>query len=248
MSILERTCKAFCQVLYRYGIRGLPALCASPVHVAVNVDQSASTSFAHMVSVESARLAAFLRSRGASVHEDLEFFARRASGARGVFAAAPIARGSLLLRLPREAVLTACDDGGAGSEWMPEGARNASPILRAALCLLREEAHGAQSSWAPYMATLPTGYDTLENWTQEELAALRGTSVYDELDGLRDPKTGDLVGPTRVLWERSIAPIVEASPQHWPDGSMEAFLRACAAVRTRGFCALARFDPTTSGL
>eukprot|EP00966_Prymnesium_polylepis_P116205 2686201-Prymnesium_polylepis.1 len=188
-----------------------------------------------MVSIESERLSSFLRSRGAYVHEDLEFFACRPSGVRGVFAAAPIARGQLLVSLPRDAVLTACDDGAAASEWMPKRAREASPILRTALCLLREQALGTRSTWASYLATLPAEYDTLENWSQAELAALRGTSVHDELAGLRDARTGDLVGPARVLWEKSIAPLVEASPELWPDASMGAFLHACASVRTRGF-------------
>ena len=188
-----------------------------------------------MVSVESERLATFLRSRGAHVHEDLEFFGRGPSGTRGVFAAAPIAKGELLLRLPRGAVLAACDAGDAACDWMPEGARNASPILRTALFLLRERALGEGSAWAPYMSTLPASYDTLEHWGQEELAALGGTSVHDELAGLRDKKTGDLDGPARVLWERSIAPMVEASPELWPDASLASFLHACATVRTRGF-------------
>ena len=148
--------------------------------------------------MQSERLAAFLRGRGATVHESLEFFARRPSGTRGVFACAPIKQGELLLRLPKGAVLAACDLGSCG--WMPDAVSTASPILRTALCLLRESALGERSSWAAYLETLPEEYDTLEHWTQEELEALRGTSVYDELDGLRDAKTGDLVGPARVLW------------------------------------------------
>jgi len=59
--------------------------------------------------------------------------------------------------------------------------------------------------------------------------------VYEELRGLRDAASGDLVGPARLLWERSIAPIVAQRPDLWPDASVETFLRACAAVRTRGF-------------
>ena len=106
-----------------------------------------------MVSIQSQQLADFLRSRGSTVHESLEFFARRASGTRGVFAAAPIACGECLLRLPKAAVLAACELDGC--EWMPEGARNASPILRTALCLLRERALGEQSAWEPYLATIP---------------------------------------------------------------------------------------------
>ena len=35
------------------------------------------------------------------------------------------------------------------------------------------------------------------------VGGLVGTSVHDELSGLRD-SSGDLVGPARVLWEKSL--------------------------------------------
>ena len=139
-----------------------------------------------MVSLETERLAAFLRDRGAFVHDALELFGSSgSSGSRGVFAVEPIAKGALLLRLPAEAVLRACDNG-PECEWMPDAARNASPMLRTALYLMREEALGPTSEWAPYVKSLPAAYDTLEQWSQDELAALSGTAVHDELSGLRD--------------------------------------------------------------
>ena len=177
-------------------------------------------------------LADFLRSKGAFVHNGLDMFAHRASGIRGVFAAEPIAKGVLLLRLPRDAVLAACED---DCEWMPEDARHFSPIIRTALSLLRERALGPCSSWYAYLATLPIEYDTVEHWALEELAALCGTSVYDELDGLRDTKTGEVVGAARVLWKSSIAPLVLAAPQVWPGASLDQFLHAFSTVQTRGF-------------
>jgi len=76
---------------------------------------------------------------------------------------------------------------------------------------------------------------------QNELALLSGTGVYDEIAKLRDP-SGDLIGATRVLWDKSIAPIVERHSGLWPNCSLEAFLRTCAAVRTRGF-----FDTAEGG-
>ena len=185
-----------------------------------------------MTSLETERLANFLRASGATVHRELELFGKRGSE-RGVFATAPIAKGELLLRLPRAAVMTACEDDDECS-WMPEEARKTSPMLRVALALLREEGQGKASRWHPYLSTLPPEYDTLEHWSQAELAALEGTSVHDELSGLRDA-SGDLVGPARVLYDKSIAPVVRAGPLHWPDPSLSAFLRGCAAVRTRGF-------------
>ena len=74
----------------------------------------------------------------------------------------------------------------------------------------------------------PASYDTLEHWSQEELAALRGTSVYEELSGLRDA-SGSLVGPAAVMWDKVVAPIVAAAPEHWPSATLDSFLCACAA-------------------
>ena len=187
-----------------------------------------------MTSVESDALASFLRSRGAVVHEALELFgAARGTDDRGVFAVEPIQQGTLLLKLPASAVIRACDDG-PECEWMPAAARAASPMLRTALFLMRESALGPRSDWAAYLSSLPASYDTLEHWSQEELAALRGTSVYEELSGLRDA-SGSLVGPVAVMWDKVVAPIVTAAPEHWPSATLDSFLNACAAVRTRGF-------------
>ena len=193
-----------------------------------------------MTSVETERLATFLRAHGAEVHDALELFGK-AKGERGVFATENIEQGELLLRLPASAVITACDNSDDVCGWMPAAVREASPVLRTALFLMHEVAIGEASEWAPYIASLPTSYDTLDQWTQAELAALTGTSVHDELSGLRDA-SGDLVGPARVLWEKSIAPMIAAAPHLWPNASLSAFLDACAAVRTRGF-----FDAAAGG-
>ena len=100
-----------------------------------------------MVSVESAALSDFLRSRGAFVHEHIELFGAARGGERGAFAVEPIRKGTLLLRLPERAVMRACEDG-SECDWMPAAAREASPILRTALFLMREQALGPRSQWA----------------------------------------------------------------------------------------------------
>lgn len=138
-----------------------------------------------MTSVETERLATFLRAHGAEVHDALELFGK-AKGERGVFATENIEQGELLLRLPASAVITACDNSDDVCGWMPAAIREASPVLRTALFLMHEVALGEASEWAPYIASLPTSYDTLDQWTQAELAALTGTSVHDELSGLRE--------------------------------------------------------------
>jgi hypothetical protein len=194
-----------------------------------------------MASLETDRFAAWLRGLGATVHDGLELFGKRADGERGVFAVRPIAKGEMLLHLPTQASITACDNSDECCGWMPAAARQASPVLRTALYLMREQSRGADSPWATYLASLPSAYSTLEHWTKAELAELEGTCVYDEISTLRD-ESGELIGPARVLWEKSIAPMVHAEPALWPDASFTSFLNACAAVRTRGF-----FDTADGG-
>ena len=114
---------------------------AAAGHVAAQHDaQPGRDSEPAMVSLETSRLASFLRERGGTVHESLELFAQRPGSAeRGAFAIEPIKKGEVLLRLPAAAVMRACDDG-PECDWMPEAARTASPMLRTALFLMREMA------------------------------------------------------------------------------------------------------------
>ena len=180
------------------------------------------------------RLVDWLANRGAHVHPELELFGEHPSRGRGVFALAPIRKGELLLRVPRSAVVCACEESDSSSRWLPAEARAMSPMVRTALVLMREEALGDASSWAPYLSLLPRSYDTLENWSPVEIERLRGTAVYDHLAGLRDA-SGDLVGAARLVYDKQIGRVVREHPDLWPDPSLGAFLRACAAVRTRGF-------------
>jgi hypothetical protein len=174
-------------------------------------------------------LARFLRGRGATVHADLDLFGQRRDGERGVFASSDIRAGVLLLRLPRRALIAACEQDDTSCCWMPEAARTASPVVRASLFLMRELARGSVSQWAPYLARLPAEYHTLDFWSADELHALRGTSAHAEL--------GTSLGASaaRVVWEKSLAPMIAAAPALWPGASLGAFLAAYGAVRTRGF-------------
>eukprot|EP00308_Calcidiscus_leptoporus_P000990 CAMPEP_0119357758 /NCGR_PEP_ID=MMETSP1334-20130426/6086_1 /TAXON_ID=127549 /ORGANISM="Calcidiscus leptoporus, Strain RCC1130" /LENGTH=539 /DNA_ID=CAMNT_0007372075 /DNA_START=81 /DNA_END=1700 /DNA_ORIENTATION=+ len=181
----------------------------------------------------------WLRLRGATVHPALDLQGRRPDGVRGVVATQHISKGELLCKLPRSAVVTTCESRMCG--WLPEAARSLPPVLRVALFLLRECAQGGDSEWAPYLQSLPTDFETLEFWEQDELEQLRGTCLYTEIARLTDAQ-GQLVGPARVMWDKSIAPIVLGAPELWPQANRSAFLRACAAVRTRGF-----FDSADGG-
>ena len=207
-----------------------------------------------MASHATTALSSWLASRGATVHPSLELFGEREGEARGVYALAPIEKNELLLRLPRAAAMCACEPGDAGSSWLPAAAQSMSAVVRTSLVLMRELALGkgrsggasssagasegaseeGASAWGPYLHSLPGSYNTLEFWTLPELEALRGTVAYDYIAKLRDG-AGSLVGPAKLVYEKEVAPMVEAHPELWPDASLGAFLHAVAAVRTRGF-------------
>ena len=94
------------------------------------------------------------------------------SGERGLFAAAPIQAGDLLLVVPLSLALTDCDtqptDSMSDAFWG----------LRLAARLLQERAKGASSLWAPYLATLPASVPApLQTFSWEAIKAVEVPSV-----------------------------------------------------------------------
>jgi len=68
----------------------------------------------------------------------------------------------------------------------------ASPWLRCVRSLMKakvqsskeckqDDGHGHSNFFTPYIRSLPKSYDTLLNWTDEELEGLRGTVLYDSI-------------------------------------------------------------------
>lgn len=153
--------------------------------------------------------------------------AARSCRRRGVFARRPIRRGDELVRLPRRLAL----DGRANPssyDWAPpdgaERKRSASPWLRCLASLVAaladsrggaaEEGGGSDGATGgksagpvdhgPYVSSLPGHYDSLLNWTPDEVDTyLRGTSLAASCGGgeaaLRDRFDGTVLPYLRFV-------------------------------------------------
>ena len=105
------------------------------------------------------------------------------SSGRGLVATRAIAKGEVLLRIPRQLVLT------------PEDALQQlalRPLLEElqlpgvtvlAVWLAEQRAHGIASDWWPYVRLLPQHTGAVLEWTDEEVAWLEGSQLHaDALD------------------------------------------------------------------
>ena len=52
--------------------------------------------------------------------------------------------------------------------------------LQLALLLLSEVKKGTASEWRPYIAALPTSFNTLAHWSEEELEGLQYSTTEQE--------------------------------------------------------------------
>ena len=111
------------------------------------------------ISDQGAALADWLAARGGACHPRVDLRRRRdddVGGERSAVAAAPIAAGELLLRVPARCALRRGDE----------------DALAAALDGILGDAE-----WAPYVATLPENPEVLDAWTRAERALLAGTGL-----------------------------------------------------------------------
>jgi SET domain-containing protein 6 len=55
------------------------------------------------------------------------------------------------------------------------------PWLSLILVMLYEYTNGDASNWAPYFSVLPTDFNTLMFWSDDELAELQGSAVLHKI-------------------------------------------------------------------
>ena len=94
---------------------------------------------------------------------------------RGVFASDTIEKGTLLIKIPVELAV----QGQSLPEKYSQQQQHASPWLRciAAYFQMASSSSPSSNDKAPYMASLPESYETLWQWTDEEIDTfLAGTS------------------------------------------------------------------------
>ncbi|CAE7009231.1 hypothetical protein CFE70_001701 [Pyrenophora teres f. teres 0-1] len=124
---------------------------------------------------------AWLRKSGAEISpkiklEDL----RNKDAGRGVVASQEIAEHELLFRIPRTSILSV--ENSILSTEIPAATLSLlGPWLSLILVMLYEYHNGSASNWAPYFAVLPTEFNTLMFWTEDELAELQASAVVGKI-------------------------------------------------------------------
>jgi N-lysine methyltransferase SETD6 len=137
----------------------------------------------------------FARTHGAAFHEDIELRNLGPRG-RGIVATADIPANTTLFRIPRSLILSkhttslithlsressASNELGTGDgQWLDDTSEEKS-WTSLILVLIREFLQGEKSPWYPYLRILPKNFDTPMFWSDEELAELRETAVYDKI-------------------------------------------------------------------
>lgn len=83
------------------------------------------------------------------------------------------------------------------------------PWLSLIITMIYEYYHGEQSKWYPYFRVLPTSFDTLMFWTDEQLAELQGSAVIG--------KIGKATADDTIL--QIVVPLIQANSLHFPSRS-----------------------------
>ena len=95
-------------------------------------------------------------------------------------AADTFAENEVLFRIPRTAVLSV-ENSILAAEIPAATLQSLGPWLALILVMLYEDANGAASNWSPYFAVLPSEFDSLMFWSDDELAELQASAVVDKI-------------------------------------------------------------------
>ncbi|OOQ87465.1 SET domain protein [Penicillium brasilianum] len=160
------------------------------------------SSFQH----QSDRFVAWLEaSPGVKVNPKICLADLRSTGAgRGVVARTSIAEGEELFSIPRNLILAVQNS--ELKNLLGQDVDALGPWLSLMLVMLYEYSQGANSRWEAYFQVLPTRFDTLMFWSQEELHQLQASAIVD--------KIGKQGADESIL--QSIVPIVRANPGLFP--------------------------------
>lgn len=185
---------------------------------------------------------------GGQVHDALKL---QGSGpSRGVFATHTIEKGETLIRLPPGCVIS----GGNVSRTDVSTNTPASPWLKCVAAYFQACSHSKRmvsstgtaksSAWQAYLDSLPDHYETLFQWTDEQIQMyLAGTTLGDLVQADRND------GTMRQRYQFSVRPFLQAlnlldqdngdesttRDDVVSDSEYDTFLRACMTISTRGF-------------
>ncbi|KAJ6282129.1 hypothetical protein J3E71DRAFT_198694 [Bipolaris maydis] len=123
----------------------------------------------------------WLKHTGAQINPKIQLADLRAKDAgRGVAAKQDIAEHELLFSIPRSSILSV-ENSILSTEIPPTTFALLGPWLSLILVMLYEYHNGSASNWAPYFAVLPTDFDTLMFWTEDELTELQASAVVNKI-------------------------------------------------------------------
>ncbi|KAL6706636.1 Ribosomal lysine N-methyltransferase 4 [Coniothyrium glycines] len=124
---------------------------------------------------------AWLRQLGAEISPKICLAdLRNREAGRGVIAMNNIAEHELLFRIPRSAILSV-ENSILATEVPAATFEMLGPWLSLILVMLYEHLNGEASNWAAYFDILPTRFDTLMFWSDDELAELQASAVVQKI-------------------------------------------------------------------
>ncbi|KAH8689632.1 SET domain protein [Talaromyces proteolyticus] len=126
---------------------------------------------------------------------------------RGVVANTDIEEGEELFCIPRDILLTVQNS--RLNKHIPQELAELGPWLSLILVMIHEYLLGDQSPWKQYFQVLPTSFDTLMFWTDEELSHLQASAIVD--------KIGKQEADQSIL--ETVLPIVYSNPHLFPPAS-----------------------------
>ncbi|EOD47701.1 putative set domain-containing protein [Neofusicoccum parvum UCRNP2] len=129
---------------------------------------------------KSASFVRWLPSASATVSTkvQLQDLRHRAAG-RGLVAVQDIQEDEVLFTIPRAAVLTAANS--SLSTTLPHVFEDLDPWASLIVTMIFEHLRGDASPWKPYFDILPTDFDTLMFWSDEERAELQASAVTQKI-------------------------------------------------------------------
>ncbi|CAJ1937279.1 unnamed protein product [Cylindrotheca closterium] len=173
------------------------------------------------------------KKHGGLVHQALHMETTNNGSNRGVIASRPIDQGELLIRLPSSCILS-----GRTLLHKPDYAkslRQKSSWMQCVSSFYLASSSNENDNWKPYLDSLPQTYETLFQWSNEEIKTyLKGTTLGAMV--LAD-RTEDSM---KTRYQTAVRPVLDelkllGQEKLSEDDEMKMFLNACMCISTRGF-------------
>ncbi|KAF3892812.1 Ribosomal lysine N-methyltransferase 4 [Trichophyton interdigitale] len=139
------------------------------------------------------------------MHSGIHIADLRSIGAgRGICASRDIAEDEELFVIPDDLILSVQNSEARSVLGLDD--KQLGPWLSLIITMIYEYYQGEQSKWYPYFRILPSSFDTLMFWTDEQLSELQGSAVVG--------KIGKAAADDTIL--QKVVPLIQANPHHFP--------------------------------